>query len=252
MKSPINMRYLLLILCFLMPCVAYAEAVPGTEAWEFNVSKAIAIELAESSVWNLAIPYLRELSPKTQDWHVLFLMAKVELQQGDLPKAQSFIERALEAYDTNPRILALAGNIAIDTGRTEDAAQYYEKTLLYQPNHVGVLTALARIRYSQQQWSEVIVLTERLLEHALPTSEMLVRLAAAYESTGVMAKAEKLLKQNLEVHPNRVLALMPLERFYRRQHQISKADEIARERKKLQKTTDGDSRHMRALLPSSR
>lgn len=248
------MRYLLLLLCLFLPCFAFAESVPapGSDAWTFEVSKGIAVELADTSVWSLAVPYLRDLSTKTQDWNVLLLLARVELLQGNFIQAQDVIERALAAHGSNPRILAMAGHIASDVGKPDKAAEYYEKTLQIQPNNTVVLMALARIRYAQRRWSDVIVLSERLLKHSMPTSEVIVRLATAYESMGNTEKAETLLKQNLEVHPNRVLALMPLERFYRRQNETNKADNIAQKRRKLQKTADGDERNLRALLPSSR
>lgn len=245
-------RFFWMMICLLWSEVAFAQSEPGSEAWRFDVSKAIALELADTSSWSLASPYLRELSPKTQDWSLLLLLAKVELQQGNMDEAAEVIGRALKFHSRNPRILVMAGNIASDMGRHAEAEQYYRQTLELQPGNTAVMLSLARLRYAAQQWQEVIDLYHHLLERTEATSEVLVRLATAHENLGQLDVAEKYLKQNLSVHPSKVLALLPLERFYRRHQQVSRAEDIAQQRQKLQKTEDGDKRQLRALLPSSR
>ena len=72
----------------------------------------------------------------------------------------------------------------------------------------------------------------------------------AYENLGDLSNAERYFKQNLETHPNRVLAILPLERFYIRQNDTARAAQLAKEREKLQKKDDG--RALRDLLPSSK
>lgn len=230
---------------------ASAEPEMGAEDWHFEMSKAIALELADTPAWSLAASYLRELSPKTQDWNLLLLQAKVELQHGNIDEAQVVIDRALAMNRNNPRILAMAGNIAADSGKQDEAISYFEQALELQPRNVQVLQLLGRIRSARREWKETIDVYERLLELITPTSEICMRLASAYENTGMLDKAEYYLKTNLEVHPNRVLALMPLERFYRKNEMTSKADVIAKERAKVQKK-EGDQRVLRELQKSSK
>lgn len=230
---------------------AFAEPEIGSEDWHFEVTKTIALELAETPAWSLAATYLRELSPKTQDWNLLLLQAKVELQHGNIDQAQKIIERALSMNNKNPRILAMAGNIASDAGKQDEAIVFFEQVLKLQPKNTQILQALGRIRSARREWDKTIEVYEKLLTQITPTSEICTRLASAYENKGVLDKAEYYLKTNLSVHPNRVLALMPLERFYRNNQMPSKADEIARERAKLQKQ-EGDQRVLRELQKSSK
>lgn len=231
-------------------CV-FAAPEPGTEEWTFEMSKVIAVELAQTPAWSLAAPYLVRLSPKTQDWNVLLLQAKVELQKGNIAGAESAIQRALVSNPDNPRILTMAGNIASDAGKPDEALVYLDKVLAKQPQNAQVLLAIARIRFGRQEWREVIDIYERALKLVMPTSEILVRLSAAYENTGDIAQAESCLVKNLEIHPNRILALMPLERFYQRNQMEKKAAETAKERELIQKKA-GDQRNLRSLQKSSR
>ncbi len=230
---------------------ALADPEIGSEDWQFNMAKAIASELADTPAWSLAASYLREISPKTQDWNLLLLQAKVELQHGNIPEAEKIIERALQMNGKNPRILAMAGNIAFDAGRQEYAIAYFEEALSLQPKNTQVLLSLGRIRSARQEWNQAIELYERLLTLVTPTSEICMRLAVAYENIGDLEKAESNLLTNLNVHPNRILALMPLERFYLKHQKLDRASEITKEREKLQKK-EGDQRTLRGLQKSSK
>ena len=181
------------------------------------------------------------------------LHAKVELQHGEIQNAETIVNRALKENPDNPRIIAMAGNIAADAGKTDEAIQYMKRALEIQPKNVAFMQTLARIYYSCQDWSHAIELYERALSRVSATSEMYVRLAMAHENVGNLEKAELYLKENLEIHPTRALALMPLERFYQRHADIypGRAREIAAERTQIQKR-DTDSRELRALQKSSR
>ena len=224
----------------------------GDSDWHFEVSKAIATELADSPAWRLSTVYLRDLSANSQNWNLLLLQAKVDLQQGHLKEADEVIGRAVAQYPDNPRILIMAGNIASDNGDAERAIAYYQKAATIQPKNPAIYLGLGRIYIGQRNWQPAIQNYETYLGFGEPTSEVLVRLATAYENVGELQKAEACLVRNLEVHPNRVIALMPLERFYMRQNMADKAAETARERQKYQKQSDGDPRNLRALAPSSK
>ena len=235
-----------------MPVFAQASPEPGTQPWHFDVSKAIALELADSSSWSMASVYLRDISPNSQDWNLLLLQAKVELQQGNLDNAQMAIHRALSLYPTNPRILTMAGNIAADSGDQNSAEKYYLQVLNLQPHNTQVLTSMARIYYGRQDWSQVVSTYETLNRLTEPTSEVLVRMATACEKLGDLNRAESYLKRNLEIHPNRVIALLVLENFYKRTGNEAKYSETSRERTRAQQKSDGDARNLRALPASSR
>ena len=224
----------------------------GDDHWHFEVSKAIATELADSPAWRLSTIYLRDLSANSQNWNLLLLQAKVDLQQGHLKEADEVIGRAVAQYPDNPRILIMAGNIASDNGDAARAIAFYQKAAGIQPKNPAIYLGLGRIYIGQSDWQNAIRNYEKYLEFGDATSEVLVRLAMAYENSGDLQKAESCLVQNLEVHPNRVIALMPLERFYMRQNMTDKATETARERQKYQKQSDGDPRNLRALAPSSK
>lgn len=252
--------------CFLMPFLFAVGLFPLTlwaeqpakrdmtrGEWHFEVSKAIALELADTSAWSLSASYLREISPNTQDWHLLLLHAKVELQHGEIQNAESIIQRAMRENPTNPRIVAMAGAIAADGGRYDEAIGYLKRALELQPKNTSTMQTLARTYFAVQDWPHAIELYEQALSRVSPTSEMYVRLSTAYENVGNLERAEFYLKENLNIHPVRAIALMPLERFYHRHGDAypGKAAAIAAERSRLQKK-DGDPRELRALQKSSR
>ena len=240
------------MLACLLPMHAWAAPELASENWHFEMSKNIAVELADTPAWSMALPYLNELTPRTQDWNVMLLHAKVELQRGNIAEADKIIQKALAANPQNARVLAMAGNIAADAGRYDDAIEYLEKALSIHPNATPVMLSLARIRFARREWLEVIALYERALSLIAPTSEIYVRLSTAYENLGTLERAEFYLKENLEVHPNRHLALLPLERFYRRHNRLEQAEETARERALLQQKKEEDPRALRALQKSAR
>lgn len=240
------------IVVALLPFSAFAAPEPGSPDWHFDVSKAIAIELADSPSWSLAAVYLRDIGSHSQDWNVLLLQAKVELQQGNLEAASTAIEKALQIHPQNPRILTMAGNIALDRDNLELAESYYLRVLEQQPYQVPVLMSLTRIYYARQDWQGVVRTFESYQRVTSPTSEMLVRMATACERLGDLSRAESLLRQNLDTHVNRLTALIALERFYQRTGQTAQTQAVAQERLRLQKKQDNDPRNMRALPSSSK
>lgn len=230
---------------------AFGQSTPGSDDWNYEVSKAIAISLSETPAWEYAMPYLREIGPRTTDWSLLLFQSKVEHQRGDIEAADKTIQRALKSAPNNPRVLAMAANIAADLGRHDEAIVHFENARSVQPNNAAVLLALGRIRFARREWANVIELYEPLVTLVPTTSEICVRLATAYENIDDLDNAEKYLKKNLSIHPNRLLALIPMERFYRRHGMIRRADDVAQELRKLQ-YHDHDRREMRALQKSSR
>lgn len=233
------------------PTVLMAESYqPGTGQWRFETEKSIALALADSQNWTLALPYLRRLSPNSQDWDLLLQHAKVELQMGNFEQAQNAIDRALAIVPDNPRVLILAADIAADCQNFERAAKFYEKARFIQPANALVHLALARTYFAMNDHLQAIALYEEYLKKQMPTSEALVKLSAAYEATGNLPKAQACLEKNLDVHPNRGLALLALERFFMRNQQPERAQATAKERVRWQK--NNDFRNMRALLPSAK
>lgn len=242
----------LLFFAFVFPILsshAFADAI-GTQEWEYEVSKSIAASLADTAYWNQALPYFRDLSAHTQDWNVLLLHAKVELQRGNTDSAQDAIDRALSIHPDNPRLLLMAGDIAADRHQIEAAVEKYDRVLTLQPQNERALLHLARQVFALRRWQRVIELYESYLSTHEPTSEILVRLSAAYENLGEIRRAERCLLDNLALHNNKALAYLPLERFYKRQNDETRLKEILKERMKYQKNED--NRNLRQLLPSSR
>ena len=230
----------------------YAQDAPqvGSAQWHFETSKAIGSALADSAYWNMSLPYFRDIGEKTQDWSVLLMLSKVELQQGNYDASLHAIQRALAVSPENPRLLFTAAQIFTDSGDTSQAIDFYEKTLSIQPNHPQAVLALARLKFAQGDWNEVIALYEPWLSQHEPTSEPLVRLAVSYENLGNVDKAERYLLQNVDIHPNRAIALVALERFYTRQGKTEQAKKAAKARAEIQKTAD--DRNLRQLQRSSR
>ena len=198
----------------------------------------------------MSLPYFRDLSARSQDWNVRLLHAKVELQRGYTDRAQKAIDDAMTIHPNNPRLWLMAGDIAADSGNAKTAIDYYAKVLSVQPNNDHAQLHLARQYFVLRQWQNVIDIYDAYLATHDPTSEILVRLSAACENIGDIARAEKYLLENIDKHSNRALAYLPLERFYRRQNDEARANSIAKERAKYQK--NDDDRNLRKLLPSSR
>lgn len=228
---------------------AHAEE-PGSAQWDYAVTKAIASTLSETPHWNAALIYFRDLIGRSQDWNVRLLHAKNELRRGNLESAQQSIDEALAVHPDNPRLWLMAGDIAADSGKTAQAIGCYARVLASQPQNEHAQLQLARQYFAARRWQDVVDLYNRYMSGHEPTSEILVRLSAAYENLGDIKRAEQCLIDNLELRNGSAPAYLPLERFYARQNNEARAKEIAKARAKCQKN-DGE-RNLRKLLPSSR
>ena len=247
------LKRLQLLIPFL--CAVYAPLFacadePGSNQWDYDVAKSIATTLADTPYWSMSIPYFRALDGRSQDWNVLLLHAKVELQRGYTDRAKNAVDDALAIHPNNPRLWLMAADIAADSGNPQSAIDYYSKVLDVQPRNELAQLRLARQYFAIRQWQNVIDIYEAYLTAHEPTSEILVRLSAAYENVGDIERAEKYLLENLDIHSNRTLAYLPLERFYRRQNDEERANAIAK--KRAQSLENDDDRNMRKLLPSTR
>ena len=178
--------------------------------------------------------------------HMIFSFAPEAHTAADIT-----IHRALRSAPNNPRVRALAGNIAVDLDRRDEAVDHFAIALKSQPDNAAVLLSLSRLRFARREWDDVIESLEHLLQLVPPTSEIYIRLATAYENRGDIDNAERYLKKNVAIHPNRRIALIPLERFYRAHGMTERADSVSRELHVLQ-YHDGDRREMRALQKSAK
>lgn len=224
----------------------------GSSDWDFEFSKSLGLELAQIGAWPYASKYFERIGHLSQDWHLQGMRARALLQLGKVTDAKFVIQKAREINPDNPRLLLLAGQIASDSKDQEEAIAYFKRCLELQPNNEQAATALGRILYQTEAWSELIEVYERLLSRqSKPGSDILLRLATAHEKLGNIQQSETYLKLNLAQHSNRMLALTTLERFYQRQSKDDKILEIQKEIAKLRAKSDR-TRELRNLAPSWR
>ncbi len=248
------MKNLLLILNVLlaMLCGTTAfggdERVPGAEDWDFAVAKAIAVDFADAGMWGRAGSYLDVVGPKTQDWNVLLMWARVKVQLGEMESADRAIRMALEQAPGNPRILFTAGDISLDLSHLDDAEIYYERALAVQPDHPEAALALGRLYTRRNEWEKLIPIYEHLVATTQAPSEVWIRLAVAHEQGANLTRSEYCYRQYAEMSRNKSVGLSHLLAFYERTGQKAKAAET---RRSLNALGQSDKRLMRSLYPSS-
>jgi tetratricopeptide (TPR) repeat protein len=139
---------------------------------------------------------------------------------GDSKSAIEFMGQALDAADArDPEdyswYFLQLGNFAFDSGKTNDAQAYFERSLEIYPASYNALAGLAKVKVAQDKPQEAIALYEKALA-IVPMPEFAAALGDVYASIGRTKDAEKqyelveyigyLSKLNQEIY-NRQLAL---------------------------------------------
>ena len=114
-------------------------------AWHYYFGVASA-ELGDSDAAIAAFRRVLELTP--DDWLAAYRLGHLLLGQGDAEAAASPVAQALRGAPADAAVLALAGELALATGRYRDADDLYRRALARQPSATRLYYPLARAQRS--------------------------------------------------------------------------------------------------------
>lgn len=175
----------------------------------FNLGNMTNQDTALSESESLLDALLEE-QPEHRD--VLNLRALLCSRRGDLPRAISLLEAALQVADTDAGLVFNLAQLVEQSGDTVRARELLHRTLALQPQQPGALSRLAGIIANEERdWPKALELVEKGLQLAprdamLLYQKALILKSQAAESAGdaaaaLLAEAKDLVEQVLRIQP---------------------------------------------------
>src|SRR5437773_3914885 len=133
------------------------------------------------------------LAPKDFRW--LYLLAKIDQQEG---RVEDAIRRFEQAAALNPEYVAVdvnLGNVYLELNRAGKAETSFRKALAQQPKNPAALYGLGQLALSARRYADAITYFEKALEQVPGANRIHYSLALAYRGLGDIVKAESHLAQ---------------------------------------------------------
>jgi tetratricopeptide (TPR) repeat protein len=119
----------------------------------------------------------------------------------ELDSAERHLKKAYGYLEGNPGIVFALGNLAFDRGDRAAAKQWYERTLVLDPQYAGALKNLGVLAIDEQQWAAAAPLLERAAQAEPDNATTYYLLARAKMSLGDRDSARAVLKEALRMKP---------------------------------------------------
>jgi tetratricopeptide (TPR) repeat protein len=136
------------------------------------------------------------LAPEDYRWP--YYLAHLMRKKGDLPKATSHFERALQLKPDDVATLVWVGEGFLAQGRPADAEPMFSKALSLQPSSLSARFGLGRTALAKQEYARAVEYLEEILARDPGAAGAHYPLALAYQGLGKSDKADAHLKQRQE------------------------------------------------------
>ncbi len=152
-----------------------------------------------------------------QKVEVLAKLALIEIEEGDLDKAGSYVDEALLISPDEPSVLYAKGLILEKKGNTQEAVDTYWLALAGSPYSPDILTALGILLAGQAEYEEARTCLISAAKRNPPWPELYFHLGLLEEQRGDYQAAVKYFEWALQLAPedkdiHRKLAVMHLRR----------------------------------------
>lgn len=167
---------------------------------------ALQMELAEFYMKNGntqdAFAHLLKIEEKLKSYPRLhYLLAKLALMQGDLPRAKEMAEKEKQYNPTLEHSFVMLGDVAKAQREFREAFNLYEKALSLNPKCVDALLAMGSIKLSQNHGSEALDLLLLALKHDKNNPEISKQLGFAYRAAGQRSQGRERFEDYLKLNP---------------------------------------------------
>ena len=187
----------------------------------------------------------------------LIALGNISLNSGDITKAKGYSEQALSAAPNNvearvleARVLVAQGKAAdaaarigilekaapksttvlnlvarrdFDAGKTDAARANFLKALELAPDNSEALAGITLIDINRGKVQEAVARIEAALRTGTPTAEFFSVASQAYSLSGNSRRAEELLKQSIDLYPDRLQAYGFLGQLYIQNNRLQDA-----------------------------
>jgi putative PEP-CTERM system TPR-repeat lipoprotein len=157
------------------------------------------------------------------------ILVRADLLRGDLSKAKADLEPLQKAQPKSIGVFKLSALIELASNHVDAARTAYERVLTANPNDQEALEALVRLDVGGGKSRAGAARMDARLKEATPTVALLTLAAGAHEAAGDIDRAEALLRQAIELDPDRLTAYTRLGGLYVRQKRLFEAIKSFRE-----------------------
>jgi tetratricopeptide (TPR) repeat protein len=157
------------------------------------------------------------------------VLIRADLLKGDTSKAAADLAPLKKAQPDSVGVYKLSALIELASNHVDAARTAYERVLRANPNDQEALEALVRMDVAGGKGRAAAARVDARLKEATPTVALLTLAAGAHEAAGDIDRAEALLRQAIELDPDRLTAYSRLGTLYVRQKRLFEAVKNFRE-----------------------
>lgn len=143
-------------------------------------------------------------------------------------RAQDFVDRAARLARNDPRVLNLAGRVAIGRGDLAAAEAFFRRVQELEPHNVEAVIGRAELALARGQSVEAVSSLERALQLNPDQRRALLSLVLVYEYLGQDDVARRYLDLALSVHRDRPEVHVLAAQYYLRSGDLERAARAAR------------------------
>lgn len=155
-----------------------------------------------------AIPYLEKaMQSKLHTADTRYDLAETNFEMERYADALQIISPLLKEKPPNQRVLRLAAVSALNAGKYEESARYFEAVLKDNPSDPESLTQYARVLSVLKEDTKAIQAYEKLSSLRLLTEEEAIQVAAIYLTSNQPEPAEKYFKMAIRANPQKICSL---------------------------------------------
>jgi arylsulfatase A-like enzyme/Tfp pilus assembly protein PilF len=135
-------------------------------------------------------------------YQIYVLMTSIAREQGDLDRAVSHLNRAIEVRPDVAKLQHYLGTVLTEQGKFDQAAEHFEKSLQLNPNQFLVHQDLAAVFYKQEKFDRAITHLTEALRLKPDSAKTVRRLGDALAEKGNFKQATKYFQQAVDMNPS--------------------------------------------------
>ncbi len=150
-----------------------------------------------------ALPAAKEVAqkfPGSQD--VLFLLATILFECGDLKNADAIAQKALRPDLDQPAMNLLLGRIKMNLGQLDQAVYHLSLAVEHQPENIEAYIELGKAYQQRREQDKAVITFQQAIKVAPRDTRAYVLAASALKEAKDYSGAEKMLRKASELAPN--------------------------------------------------